>query len=92
MGHIHISNQEEESKYFNIDLMKRKEILDLFTGNHVLAYLTGHPHKLTRNEYVGIQQVSCETTNKNFVKRPFGFRLREVMPYSISHSFIHLEQ
>jgi len=93
VGHfpLFITEPDEDAEYFNIDPAKRKEILDLFTANHVSAYLSGHTHKLVSNEYKGIQMVSCETTSKNFDKRPFGFRLWEVSSDSIRHSFIPLE-
>jgi len=94
VGHIplYVSDPEEKSEYFNFDPEKRKEMLDLFTKNKVVAYLSGHTHKLVCNEYKGIQLVSCETTSKNFDNRPFGFRLWTVSQNSVHHSFIPLEQ
>ncbi len=94
IGHIplYVSDPEEKTEYFNFDPEKRKEILDLFTKNYVVAYLSGHTHKLVCNEYKGIKLVSCETTSKNFDNRPLGFRLWTVSPSSISHYFIPLKQ
>lgn len=94
VGHIplFISEPEEADDYYNIDSVKRKRILDLFTDNKVAAYLTGHTHKLVCNEYKGIQFVSCETTSVNFDKRPLGFRLWTVSSGLITHQFIPLEQ
>lgn len=94
IGHIplYVSDPEEKTEYFNFDPEKRKQMLDLFTANKVVAYLSGHTHKLVCNEYKGIQLVSCETTSKNFDNRPFGFRLWTVSHNSVNHSFIPLEQ
>ena len=93
IGHspLYISKPDEKPEYFNIVPEKRKEILALFKENNVVAYLSGHVHKLVVNNYDGIQLVSSETTSNNFDKRPFGFRLWEVSPGSISHRFIPLE-
>ncbi len=93
IGHIplYVSEPEEKKAYFNVDPAKRKEILDLFTESNVVAYLSGHTHKLVCNEYNGMQLVSCETTSENFDKRPFGFRLWKVSSDSISHHFIPLK-
>jgi len=93
MGHIplYVSDPEEKQEYFNFDPPKRKEVLDLFTENNVIAYLSGHTHKLVCNDYEGVQLVSCETTSNNFDKRPFGFRVWKVTSGSVSHCFIPLE-
>lgn len=94
IGHIplYVSEPDEKTKYFNIGSAKRREILDLLTENNVVAYLSGHTHKLVCSEYKGMQLVSCETTSKNFDKRPLGFRLWKVSSDSVSHHFIPLEQ
>lgn len=93
VGHypIFIKSPEEEDEYFNLPLNKRMELLALFKENNVKAYLSGHKHELLINKYENIQMVSGETTSKNFDKRPFGFRLWDVTPDTIKHSFVPLE-
>lgn len=83
--------EEEEEHYFNIPLVKRRSILELFKKNNVVAYLTGHTHKLVINNYENIQLVSGETTSKNFDSRPMGFRLWQVSSDTIRHDFISLQ-
>jgi len=92
IGHYPIFTEQldEEDKYFNFPLQKRIEILELFYKNNVVAYLSGHRHKLLINNYKNIQLVSGETTSKNFDKRPFGFRLWQVSADTIKHSFVPL--
>jgi predicted phosphodiesterase len=81
----------EENSYFNIDSMKRKEIIQLFKDNDVMIYLSGHKH-----EYISIKEqdilfISGESTSKNFDKRPLGFRLYETRNDSIFQTFIALD-
>ncbi|EPR68432.1 metallophosphoesterase [Cyclobacterium qasimii] len=92
IGHypIFLENPEEEEKYYNIPPVKRKWILDLFKSNNVLAYLSGHTHKLLVNNYENIQFVSGETTSKNFDDRPYGFRVWDVSSDTIQHHFVPL--
>ncbi len=94
LGHypLYLSEPEEKSEYFNIEPVKRKEILDLFTESNVVAYLSGHTHKMIVNNFKGIQLVSSETTSRNFDERPFGMRLWTVSNDSVSHQFILLKQ
>jgi 3',5'-cyclic AMP phosphodiesterase CpdA len=82
---------DEEEHYFNIPLGKRKKILELFKENNVIAYLSGHTHKLVVNNYENIQLVSGETTSKNFDSRPFGFRLWQVASDTLKHRFVALQ-
>lgn len=93
IGHypLFIRQPDEEEHYFNFPLGKRQELLKLFLQNNVIAYLSGHTHKLVINNYENIQLVSGETTSKNFDKRPFGFRLWEVAADTISHRFVPLK-
>ena len=81
----------EEEHYYNLPMVKRKEILELFKKNNVVSFLSGHTHKLTINNYENIQLVSGETTSKNFDNRPFGFRLWQVSTDTINHHFISLQ-
>ena len=93
IGHYPLYTEfpEEEEHYFNFPLMKRQELLKLFLQNNVIAYLSGHTHKLVINNYENIQLVSGETTSKNFDSRPFGFRLWQVSSDTIKHHFISLQ-
>ena len=93
IGHYPLYTEfpEEEEHYFNIPPDKRKRILELFKENKVIAYLSGHTHKLVINNYENIQLVSGETTSKNFDNRPFGFRLWQVSSDTIKHHFVSLE-
>lgn len=93
IGHfpIFLESPDEEEVYFNLPPAKRKEILTHFVKNNVVAYLSGHKHETVINTYENIQLVSGETTSKNFDKRPLGFRLWEVSPDSVSHSFVPLQ-
>lgn len=93
IGHypLFVDNPLEEENYFNFPPVKRAEILELFTQNNVLAYLSGHRHELVINNYENIQLVSGETTSLNFDDRPLGFRVWEVLSDTIKHNFIPLQ-
>lgn len=94
VGHypLFLGDPDEAEEYMNLPVAKRQELLDLFERHGVVAVLGGHTHKLTINEYNGIQMVNGETTSKNFDKRPMGFRLWRV-PESgkAAHTFVPLE-
>lgn len=93
LGHFPLYTElpEEEEHYFNLPKPARKRILKLFLENNVVAYLSGHTHKLTMNNYGHIQLVSAETTSKNFDDRPFGFRFWQVSTDTIKNHFVPLE-
>ncbi len=93
IGHhpLYIGVPDEEEQYSNLPPGKRQELLELFTQNNVVAYLSGHRHKTLINNYENIQMVSGETTSKNFDKRPLGFRHWEVTADTIKHHFISIE-
>ena len=94
-GHdpLYRSKFEEKNKKNDLPVKKSKELMTLFQQYGVIAFLTGHTHKLIINEYEGIQLVSGETTSNNFDKRPYGFRLWSVDPQSknASHEFVPLD-
>lgn len=94
VGHypLYINEPDEKELYYNLPPEKRKELLSLFKQSNVVAYLTGHTHKLLINNYEGIQLVSGETTSKNFDKRPFGYRVWNVSDDTIQHQFAPLEK
>lgn len=92
-GHIplFLKTPDEEDEYFNLPIEKRKELLDLFTQNNVVAYLSGHAHRPIINNYEGIQLVSGEATSKNLDSiSDLGFRVWKVSTESISQSFTPL--
>ncbi len=93
IGHYPLYNEfhGEEEHYYNLPVVKRKEILELFKKNNVIAYLSGHTHKLVINNYENIQLVSGETTSKNFDSRPLGCRLWQVSSDTIKHHFVSLQ-
>jgi len=93
IGHhpLYLEKPEEEEVYYNFPANKRKEILELFKHNNVVAYLTGHTHKTLINNYEGIQLVSGETLSKNFDKRPLGYRVWEVAPDTVMQHFVPLQ-
>ncbi len=93
IGHypLYIEYPTEEEEYFNLPPIKRAEILELFTQNNVLAYLSGHKHELVLNNYKNTILVSGETTSLNFDERPLGFRLWKVSSDPVKHKFIPLE-
>ncbi|MBC8875593.1 MAG: metallophosphoesterase [Planctomycetes bacterium] len=94
VGHhpLFIRDADEKEAYFNIPTERRKELLDLFLQQGVVAMLTGHTHRVCDNRHQGILLFGGETTSKNFDKRPLGFRLWEVdAPDSIRHKFIPLD-
>ncbi len=94
IGHypLYTESPEEEEHYYNIPIGRRKRILELFKKNNVIAYLSGHTHKLVVNNYENIQLVSGETTSKNFDNRPFGFRRWQVLSDTIKHDFVSLQE
>jgi len=93
IGHYPLYTElpEEEEQYSNLPITKRQELLNLFIQNNVRAYLSGHTHKLMVNKYKNVQLVSGETTSKNFDKRPFGFRLWQVLPDTVIHHFVSIQ-
>ncbi len=93
LGHypLYTEHPDEEEHYYNLPLPTRKRLLDLFVENNVVAYLSGHTHKLTKNTYESIQLVSGETSSKNFDGRPLGFRVWQVSTDSLYHHFVPLE-
>lgn len=94
LGHypLYTERPDEEDHYYNLPAPTRKRILELFMENNVVAYLSGHTHKLTVNNYENIQLVSGETTSKNFDNRPLGFRVWQVGADSIQNHFVSLER
>ncbi len=93
LGHypLYTERPDEEDHYYNLPMPTRKRILEMFMENNVVAYLSGHTHKLTKNTYEHIQLVSGETTSKNFDDRPFGFRIWQVSSDSLSNHFVPLK-
>ena len=88
---LFVKAPDEKENYYNIEPKKRKELLELFNANGVVAMLAGHTHKLVINDYQGIQMVNGETTSKNFDKRPLGFRkwtAKEIG--SLRHEYVKL--
>jgi 3',5'-cyclic AMP phosphodiesterase CpdA len=93
IGHypLYVETLKEEETYHNLPLTKRKEILNLFKQNNVIAYLTGHTHKTVINNYENIQLISGGTTSKNLDKNPLGFRVWEVCLDIITQHFVSLQ-
>ena len=93
IGHhpLFVKHADEEEAYFNLPPLKRQELLDQFIQHGVVAYLSGHRHKLLLNSYNGIQLVTGESTSKNFDKRPLGFRLWEASDGTLRHRFVGLQ-
>ncbi len=93
VGHypLYLKNPDEKESGRNLPLKKRKKLLSLMKKRGVIAYLTGHTHKLIVNDYEGIQLVTGETTSKNKDGRPLGFRIWHVSPELIKHEFIPLK-
>ena len=93
VGHhpFFIKQVEEAEEYSNLPVEKRKELLDLFAGNNVVAYLSGHRHETLENTYKNIQLLSGETTSKNFDGRALGFRHWKVSEDSIVQHFVPLK-
>lgn len=85
-----IKDVEEAEQYSNLPIETRQELLDLFAGNNVVAYLSGHRHETLLNNYNGIQLITGETTSKNFDKRALGFRQWKVSGDSVAHHFVPL--
>lgn len=95
VGHypLFVNNIEEQEGYFNFPLEKRKELLNLFDQNNVVAYLSGHAHKPLINNYKSIQLVSGEATSKNLDSvSDLGFRIWEVSNDTIMQHFVSLQK
>jgi len=95
VGHypLFVNNIEEQEGYFNLPLEKRKELLNLFDQNNVVAYLSGHAHKPLINNYKNIQLVSGEATSKNLDSvSDLGFRIWEVSNDTIMQHFVSLQK
>jgi 3',5'-cyclic AMP phosphodiesterase CpdA len=93
LGHYPLFTEDpnEEEHYYNLPLPTRKRLLELFLENNVVAYLSGHTHKLTTNTYENMQLVSGETSSKNFDGRPLGFRIWQVSADTVYHRFVPLD-
>ena len=93
IGHypLYTVSPDEEEHYFNIPKVKRKDMLKLFKENNVVAYLSGHTHRSTINNYENIQLVSGETTSKNLDSLSLGFRHWKVSSDTIKHHFVKLK-
>lgn len=93
MGHypLYTVSKDEDEDYFNLPILKRQELLQLFQENNVKAYLSGHTHKTVINNYKDIQLVSGETTSKNFDGNPLGFRVWHVSSDTIQQRFVSLQ-
>ena len=93
IGHypLYTVSPDEEEHYFNIPTAQRKEMLKLFKDNNVAAYLSGHTHRSTINNYENMQLVSGETTSKNLDSLPLGFRHWKVSSDTIIHHFVKLK-
>ena len=86
-----IKDVEEDEEYSNLPREIRRELLELFVSNNVVAYLSGHRHETLVNNYKNVLLVSGETTSKNFDGRALGFRLWDVSRDSIMQHFVPLE-
>ena len=93
IGHypLYVETLEEAETYYNLPLIKRKELLSLFKQNNVVAYLSGHTHKRVINSNDNIKLISGVTTSKNFDGNPLGFRVWEVSSDTLTHHFISLQ-
>lgn len=82
VGHIplFLKSPDEKEGYFNQPPKIRKQLLDMFEKNGVVAVLTGHTHKRVENQYHKIQMMSNETTSLNFDKRPMAYHVWTVYP------------
>ena len=87
---IFIEEPNEKDQYYNLPLATRKELLDLFVKNGVVAYLSGHFHRTNVKNYKGIQMVTGETTSRDFHKNPLGFRCWYIYPESVTSAPILL--
>jgi len=94
VGHypLYLNTADEEEHYFNLPIIKRKELLNIFVKSKVVAYLSGHAHRPLINNYKHIQLVSGESTSKNLdLISDLGFRLWNVSKDTIFQHFISLE-
>ena len=93
IGHypLYVESIEEEESYHNLPLIKRKEVMELFKQNNVVAFITGHTHKTVINNYENIQLVSGGATSRNIDGSPLGFRTWEVSFDTITQHFVTLQ-
>lgn len=93
IGHypLYVESIEEEESYHNLPLIKRKEVMELFKQNNVVAFITGHTHKTVINNYENIQLVSGGATSRNIDGSPLGFRTWEVSFDTITQHFVALQ-
>jgi len=93
IGHypLYVKTIDEEETFSNLPLPKRKELLDLFKQNNVVAYLTGHTHRKVINKHDNIQLVSAASTSKDPSNSPLGFRVWKVYLDTITHQFSPLQ-
>jgi predicted phosphodiesterase len=93
IGHypLYLKTLDEEEIFGNLPLTKRKELLDLFKKNNVVAYLTGHAHRRIINKQDNIQLVTAVSTSKNSRNSPLGFRVWNVSLDIITHHFVPLQ-
>ena len=72
---LFLNNPNEANEYYNLPLETRKQLLDLFVKNGVVAVLGGHIHKRLTNCYNGILLANEGTTCRNFDGTPLGFTI-----------------
>jgi len=65
---------DEAENYYNLPLETRSNMLKQFSEFGVLAYLSGHAHRIIINEYNDMQLVTGQATSKTH-GNPLGFRL-----------------
>ena len=77
VGHYPLFTEsiDEEEKYYNIAVEKRRELFELYCKSGVVAILAGHTHRNIVVDYKGIQMVASATTSRNFDNAPMGFRV-----------------
>jgi 3',5'-cyclic AMP phosphodiesterase CpdA len=72
---LYVANPDEPSDVWNIPLEKRRELLGWMERYGAVAWLSGHIHTDTVNDFKGMQLVSSVTTSVSFFERPFGFHV-----------------
>lgn len=93
IGHypLFFNSIDEKDNINAIPLLKRKELIETFKNNNVVAYLGGHVHSNVTHQYNSIDFVYNGTTSKTFDGSPLGFSVWNISSNNVKNTFVNLK-